>query len=90
MMEIIRLPSGQRASDEADCISIVQRDDGRYELKASALIACGDGDEADSVSLIGLPSFATWQEAEDAGTAWAADQCVERLYVTDVEFSVLR
>jgi hypothetical protein len=89
-MEIARLPSGQVAPGDVDCISIVRREDGLYDLSGAALIACSDSDEVESVALIGVPPFATWQEAEDAGLAWAAEQCVERIYVTDVEFSVPR
>lgn len=87
-MEIVRLPSGQVASGDVDCINVICRDDGRYDLTGSALISCGDGDEVESVSLIGVPPFETRQSAEDAGLAWAAEQCVERVYVTDVEFSI--
>jgi hypothetical protein len=87
-MEIARLPSGEVAPGDVDCISVVQLEDGRFELTGAALIACGDGDEVESVALIGLPPFNTREAAEDAGLAWAAEQCVERIYVTDVEFSI--
>lgn len=87
-MEIVRLPSGQVASGDVDCINVIRREDGCYDLTGSALIACGDSDEVESVALIGLPPFGTREAAEDAGLAWAAGQCVERIYVTDVEFSI--
>jgi hypothetical protein len=87
-MEIERLPSGQVAPGDVDCISIVRRPDGLYDLSGAALVACADGDEAESIALIGLPPFETREDAEDAGLAWAAEQCVERIYVTDVEFCV--
>lgn len=87
-MQITRLPTGQRAPDEVDCISVEQLSDGRFELQGAALINCGDGEETESVSLVGLPSFGSREEAEDVGLAWAAEQCVEHLYITDVGFSV--
>jgi hypothetical protein len=87
-MQIIRLASGQHASDEVDCISIEHRSDGRYDLQGAALINCGDSDESESVALVGLPPFTTREEAEDVGLAWAADQCVEQLYIADTGFNV--
>ena len=87
-MEIIRMPSGEVAPGDVDCISIVALPDGRFDLSGAALVACGDGDEVQSVALIGLPPFETREAAEDAGLAWAAEQCVDRIYVTDVEFCV--
>jgi hypothetical protein len=87
-MEIIRLPQGEQAPDEADCISIEQRDDGLFELTGTALLACGDGNEVESVALVGLPAYDNYETAEDAGLAWAAQQCVEQLYVTRQPFEV--
>lgn len=87
-MEITRLPSGRRAPDEADCISIEERPDGTFELQGAALINCGDGEEVESAALMELPVFLSREEAEDVGLAWAAEQCVEHLYITDVGFSV--
>ena len=87
-MEITRLPSGERAPDEADCISIEEKPDGTFELQGAALITCGDGEEAQSVALMGLPSYMSREEAENVGLAWAAEQCVEHLYIADVSFNV--
>lgn len=87
-MQITRLPSGQRAPDEVDCISVEEKPDGTFELQGAALINCGDGDEAESVALVGLEPFASREKAEDVGQAWAADQCVEHLYMSDVSFNV--
>lgn len=86
-MEIIRLPQGQQAPDEVDCITVEQRDDGRFELTGTALIACGDGNEVESVALTGI-LYDSYEAAEDAGLAWAAQQCVEELYVTRQAFEV--
>ncbi|WP_267397154.1 MULTISPECIES: hypothetical protein [unclassified Sphingomonas] len=85
-MEILKLPEGERAPDEVDCISIERQDDGRYELQGSALINCGDGDEVESVSLVQMTTYDTYEEAEAVGLAWAAEQCVEQLYVSTVGF----
>jgi hypothetical protein len=87
-MQITRLPSGQRAPDAVDCISIEQKADGSFELQGTALINCGDSDEAESVALMGLPSFQTREEAEGVGLAWAAEQCVEHLFVADIGFRI--
>ncbi|MFZ3483302.1 hypothetical protein [Sphingomonas sp. 3-13AW] len=89
-MEITTLPSGQVPPTDKDCISIVERDDGLFELTGAALVACPNGGEAQSVALIGLPPFKSREEAENVGLAWAAQQCVDHLYVTDVEYSIAR
>lgn len=81
-MEIIKLPVGQPASDEADCIRIQELSDGRFRLEGSALLACGDGEEAVSVSLIGGESYPTYEGAEAAGLAWAGEHCVAVVYVS--------
>lgn len=87
-MKITRLPSGRRAPDEADCISIEEKPNGTFELQGSALINCGDGEEVESVALVGLEPFASREQAEDVGLAWAAEQCVEHLHISDVSFNV--
>jgi hypothetical protein len=83
-VDILKLPAGERAADDVDCISIERQDDGRYELQGSALINCGDGDEVESVSLVQMPTYDTYEEAEEVGLAWAAEQCVERLYISTI------
>lgn len=88
IMDIVKLPTGQQAPDEVDCISIERQDDGRYRLSGTALIACGDGEEAESVALVDIPPYDSYQQAEDVGLAWAAEQGVTCLYVSTVEFSV--
>ncbi len=87
-MEITRLPSGQRAPDEADCISVEEKPDGTFELQGAALINCGDGEEAESVALVGLEPFASREQAEEVGLAWAEEQCVGHLHMSDVSFYV--
>lgn len=87
-MQITRLPSGERAPDEVDCISVEEKPDGTFELQGTALINCRDGDEAESVALVGLEPFFSREKAEDVGLAWAAEQCVEHIYIADVSFNV--
>lgn len=83
-MDVIKLPFGESAPQETDCISIGAREDGRFDLNCSALLSCGDTDEAESVSLIGGAPYDSYEEAEAAGLAWAADHCVESLYVSSL------
>jgi hypothetical protein len=54
-MEIVKLPLGESAPREADCVSIERQADGRYLMNASALAGCTDGDsESDeSTAVIG-------------------------------------
>ena len=79
-MDIVRLPVGEPAPVDVDCIRIEEQADASFRLTASAL--CTDADESDSVSIIGAPTFATAAKAESAGIAWAAKVGVERLHVT--------
>lgn len=86
-MDIVKLPPGERAPKESDCISIQEAHDGRFLLNASALVTCGSADddeeeEGDSTAVIGGPSYSSYEEAEAAGLAWAAEQCVEYLYIS--------
>ena len=39
-------------------------------------------DEAESVALLSGPSYASEDDAEAAGIAWATEQCVTTLYVS--------
>ncbi len=81
-MHITRLPAGETAPAEADCISIERRPDGRFSLNATALMACGDTDEAESVSMIGSEPYDHYDDAEAAGLAWAAEHCAGEVYVS--------
>lgn len=74
-MEIVKLPVGERAPVESDCISIDEQPDGSFNLTGSLL----GPDE--SVALVSDLKFATVQEAENTGLAWAADCNVEKLFV---------
>ena len=81
-MEIIKLPEGEVAPLDADCISIMKRADGRCDLNCSALQGCGDGDEVESVALIGSEPYASYDDAESAGLAWAAEHCVDKVFIS--------
>lgn len=80
-MEIIKLPAGEQASDESDCIRIEESPAGSFTLTGSVLLRCGDADVAESVSLIGGDPYESYESAEAAGLAWAAEHCADVLYV---------
>lgn len=80
-MEIIKLPIGQVAAGDTDCIRIQELPSGQFELNGSVLLRCGDAEAFESVSMVSSDPYATQDDAESAGLAWAADHCVEQLYV---------
>lgn len=45
-------------------------------------MACGDTDEAESVSMIGSEPYDHYDDAEAAGLAWAAEHCAGEVYVS--------
>jgi hypothetical protein len=79
-MEITRLPVGEQAPVDADCIRIEELAGSTFKLTASAL--CIGSDDGDSVSIVDGPVFETVEQAEAAGTAWATNVGVERLFVS--------
>lgn len=79
-MEIVRLPLGKQAAVDADCIRIEEQSDGTYRLTGSGL--CSEPEEDESVSLVGTRLFATREEAEATGLAWAQDVGVTQLFVS--------
>jgi hypothetical protein len=81
-MDIVKLPSGMRASPDTDCISVQELPDGQYQLNGSVLVSCGDSETAESVALIGGEPYDSYDAAEEAGLAWASEHCVERVYVS--------
>jgi hypothetical protein len=81
-MEILKLPAGQIASPDSDCIRIQQLDNGRFALEGSALLSCGDGEAVESVSLVGGETYDSYSAAEAAGVAWASEHCPEVLYIS--------
>ena len=80
-MEIIKLPVGQLAPKESDCISIDQNADGVFELNTSSLSACQAADDAESMAVIGSQPYPSYDAAEAAGLAIAAEQCVTTVYI---------
>lgn len=81
-MNIIRLPEGVSAPPEADCITIERREDGTFMLNGTALMACGDTDEVESISMIGSKPYDSYDEAEAAGLAWASEHCAGEVHVS--------
>ena len=81
-MEITKLPFGAQAPEESDCISVLETDDGRYYLNTSALSNCPEEDEAESTSVIGSAPYASYEAAEAAGLAIAAEQCVPSVFIS--------
>jgi hypothetical protein len=80
-MEIIKLPPGEMASEDTDCIKINETPDGKFSLVASALMDCGDGDSPESVALVSSDPYASYDDAEAAGLAWAEAHCVATIYI---------
>ena len=79
-MELIRLPAGEQAGMETDCIRVEELGDGTHRLTGSAM--CAGEDEGTSVSLVGDLTYATAAEAECAGLAWAEGVGVTRLHIS--------
>ena len=75
-MEIVRLPVGERAPADSDCISIDQLATGKFNLTGSILA----GEE--SVSIVSPIICDTREIAEDQGLAWAGGCDIETLYVS--------
>ncbi len=80
-MEIIKLPPGEMASEDTDCIKINETADGQFSLVASALMECGDGENVESVALVASDPYPSYEAAEAAGLAWAEAHCVATIYV---------
>lgn len=80
-MEIVKLPPGEMASEDTDCIKINETGDGSFSLVASALMECGDGDNWESVALVSSETYPSYDDAEAAGLAWAEAHCVKTIYV---------
>lgn len=80
-MDIVRLPPGEAAPASCDCIQLQERTDGRFDMTGTVLFRCGDGNEAESISITRSEPYASYDDAEAAGLAWAAHHCVERIFV---------
>lgn len=80
-MDIVKLPVGEPAPSDGDCIRIQEVPGGRFTLAGSVLARCGDVETSESVSLLGGDKYASYDDAEAAGLAWANEHCAELLYV---------
>jgi len=79
-MQITRLPVGDVAPSDTDCVRIEQEPDGTYKMTASAL--CAGRDDSESVSIVDRILYPSVQQAEEAGIAWASDVGAEQLYIS--------
>ena len=68
------------ADVDKDCIRIEELEDGSHQLTGTAL--CTREDEGTSVSLVNGLTFATCDEAEQVGLAWAESVGVEHLHIS--------
>ncbi len=80
-MQIVKLPLGELASKDVDCIVIEKLPSGKYDLTGSALTIRGETSQDESVSTSVDVPYETYEEAESAGLAWASGLGVEILYV---------
>ena len=81
-MEIVKLPRGETAPEDSDCVSIMAMPDGKYALNCSALQNCDVGDDSESSAVIGGAPYDSYDEAEAAGLAWANEMCTEMVYIS--------
>ena len=80
-MEIIRLPRGETAPADTDCIKINEAPMGGFTLVASGLAACDDDDAPESVALVNSEPYPSYDDAEAAGLAWAEELCIAKIYI---------
>ena len=81
-MDVVKLPVGEQAPKDSDCISLRHLPDGKVRLEASALANCGDTDGDESIALVDGGAYDSMDEAEAAGLAWANSHGVEQVYVS--------
>ena len=80
-MEIILLPWGELAPKESDCVHVEETDEGRWTINTSALQSCAS-EEAESDATIGSAPYPSYDAAEAAGLAIAAEHCAATVYVS--------
>jgi len=80
-MRIERLPEGERASEETDCIHLEARD-GLFYLTGSALKRDDAREQPESIAIVSGEPYGSEQAAEDAGIAWASGHGVEHLFIS--------
>lgn len=82
-MEIIRLPWGELAPKDSDCIHMEEDGRGRWQLNTSALESCdADDEDAASDATIGGAPYDSYDAAEAAGLAIAGEQCAGTVYIS--------
>lgn len=82
-MEIIILPWGELAPEDTDCVHVEEEGEGRWQLNTSALRSCpADDDDAESDATIGGAPYSSYDDAEAAGLALAAEHCAATVYVS--------
>lgn len=75
-MEITRLPAGERAPSDSDCISIDEQPDGRFSWIGSLLT------DEESEAIVDPIICDTRENAEDQGIAWADGCGVKELVIS--------
>lgn len=82
-MEIIRLPWGELAPKDSDCVLVQEEADGRWQLNTAALESCdADDEDAESDATIGGAPYDSYDAAEAAGLAIAGEHCAGTVYVS--------
>lgn len=80
-MKIVRMAFGDMAGPDTDCIKINEARGGGFTLVGSALAVCEDNETYESVALVASEPYPSYEAAEAAGLAWAAEQCVATIHV---------
>ena len=81
-MRIERLPAGERAAEDVDCIHVEAGAGGKFYLTGSTLKRDSDPEDPDSEAIVSSEPYDSAEAAEDAGVAWASGHGVELLYVS--------
>ena len=81
-MEIIKLPWGEVAPEDSDCIHVEEADGGRWLLNTSALQSCGPDGDMESDATVASAPYDSYEAAEAAGLAIAGEQCAATVYVS--------
>ena len=76
-MEITKLPFGERAPVDSDCICIEYLPDGRFRVSGTLL----SGEE--STALVGIVTDSK-EAAEEQGLAWMNGCDIARVYVSSI------
>jgi hypothetical protein len=80
-VDIVKLPVGTAAPADADCIRVQELPDGAFALEGNLLAPPDAEDISESVSLIAIDPYPSYEAAESAGLAWAHGCKVAVLHV---------